>query len=86
MSTLSWPYEGARPVAGPCFSHAGSNICLDFHGDLQRAQLVVFSDGNHHLALEQSLHEFLADNPAAQDTSTQPRRPESSSKPLKQAR
>jgi len=67
MSTLSWPYEGARPLAGPCFGHAGSNICLDFHGDLQRAQLVVFSDGNHHMALEQSLQEFLADNPATQD-------------------
>jgi hypothetical protein len=67
MSTLSWPYEGALPLAGPRFIHAESNICLDFHGDLQRAQLVVFSDGNHHMALEQSLQAFLADNPAAQD-------------------
>lgn len=67
MNSLSWPYEGATPLAGPRFIHAGSNICLDFHGDLERAQLVVFSDGNHHMALEQGLQEFLADNPRAQD-------------------
>ncbi len=67
MSTLPWPYEGALPLAGATFSHARSNICLDFHGDLARAQLLVFSDGNHHMALEQCLRAFLAANPAAQD-------------------
>ena len=67
MSALPWPYEGAASQSGATFSHSGSNICLDFHGDLTRAQLVIFSDGNHHMALEQCLQMFLADNPAAQD-------------------
>ena len=28
-----------------------SNRVLDFHGDPIKANLVVFSDGNHHMAL-----------------------------------
>jgi len=32
-----------------------SNRVLDFHGDPIKANLVVFSDGNHHMALLQSL-------------------------------
>jgi hypothetical protein len=38
--------------------HAGSNQCLDLHGDPAHAELCVFSDGNHHMALEQSLEAF----------------------------
>ena len=47
--------------------HAGSNLSLDCHGDASRAQLAVFSDGNHHMALAECLRAFLAENPAAQD-------------------
>lgn len=45
----------------------GSNICLDFHGDPLRARLVVASDGNHHMALQEVLALFLARNPAVDD-------------------
>ncbi len=58
-SYLSWPEENAGSN-GNFFrwSHPGSNLCLDFHGDPLRAQLVVFSDGNHHMALRECLDEF----------------------------
>ena len=66
---LDWPQEAARPRGKdePSFSHAGSNLCLDFHGDPKRAGLVVFSDGNHHMALEECVARFLDKNPEAQD-------------------
>ena len=35
-----------------------SNRVLDFHGDPMKANLVLFSDGNHHMALLQSLKAF----------------------------
>jgi len=66
---LSWPEEVARPRQrdDPAFAHAGTNLILDFHGDPLNAQLVVFSDGNHHMALEESLRAFLARHPDAVD-------------------
>jgi hypothetical protein len=45
----------------------GTNLILDFHGDPAKAQVVVFSDGNHHMALEESLRAFLARHPDAID-------------------
>ncbi len=71
--SLGWPYEGARLLnekgegGGTAFSAAGSNICLDFHGDPAAAGLRVFSDGNHHMALEETLRTFLAAHPQAKD-------------------
>jgi hypothetical protein len=38
--------------------HPGSNILLDFHGDPADADLVIFSDGNHHMALGEALALF----------------------------
>lgn len=78
MCPLNWPDEAARPAMRdePHFSQAGSNICLDFHGDPLRAKLVVFSDGNHHMALEEALRAFLAQNPTVEEifyTTTPPR-------------
>ncbi len=35
-------------------------MCLDFHGDPVGAQLVIFSDGNHHMALKECLEIFLS--------------------------
>ncbi len=69
MGTLIWPDETARPAAqeDPRFVQAGSNICLDFHGDPHRAQLAVFSDGNHHMALQEALRAFLAKYPELED-------------------
>jgi len=59
--TLHWPkeYAGFDIAALHDWHHAGSNLCLDFHGDPQRADWVVFSDGNHHMALEESLQTFV---------------------------
>ena len=69
MSALEWPYEGARPLSpnGGRLAQAGSNVCLDLHGDPRAARLVVFSDGNHHMALEEALQAFLAGHPPVSD-------------------
>lgn len=59
MHTLPWPAEHATAVEGiATWSHAGSNLCLDFHGDPCRAAVRVFSDGNHHMALHETLKIF----------------------------
>ncbi len=66
---LNWPMESANQEMGKgaSFSHKGSNIVLDFHGNPLIAQLVVFSDGNHHMALEETLQTFLKVNPGVKD-------------------
>lgn len=64
MPFLDWPEEQAgRDLEAIRWSHPGSNICLDFHGDPLRARLVVFSDGNHHMALRDCLDMFGQENP-----------------------
>lgn len=68
--SLDWPKESARGTATnvePEFLHYGSNVCLDFHGDPARAKLVVFSDGNHHMALQETLQAFLEKFPETDD-------------------
>ncbi len=65
---LPWPSEAARKLQEEVdFRATGSNIVLDFHGDPLRARLAVFSDGNHHMALEESLAAFLECTPEAMD-------------------
>ncbi len=68
MSTpLPWPREWARDRSDrPVWFHVGSNLSLDFHGD-PAARLAVFSDGNHHMALADTLSAFLDRNPAVGD-------------------
>lgn len=66
---LPWPLEAAVP---PDDAHAelsvpGSNIVLDLHGNPMRAKLAVFSDGNHHMALEEALRAFVEANPEVDD-------------------
>lgn len=77
MSALQWPAERAgAPLSATCFSHAESNLCLDFHGDPSRAGATVLSDGNHHMALEQALASFVAQHPEVGEvfyTTTPPR-------------
>lgn len=78
MSAIEWPPEEAKPrsQSAPQFQQPLSNICLDFHGDPHRAGLCIFSDGNHHMALEETLQRFLHDHPAVTDvfyTTTPPR-------------
>lgn len=59
MRALPWPLE--QPITNdevPAWAHAGSNLCLDFHGDPIRARVRIFSDGNHHMALHETLQAF----------------------------
>lgn len=78
MAKLIWPEERAcaNAMGVPGFSQPDSNICLDFHGDPSRARLVVFSDGNHHMALQETLGLFVGQYPDVGDvyyTTTPPR-------------
>ncbi|MDX1512721.1 MAG: substrate-binding domain-containing protein [Gammaproteobacteria bacterium] len=69
MQRLTWPLEAPRPAApdDPALCQPGSNICLDLHGDPLTAKLVVFSDGNHHMALGECIGAFVAENPQVGD-------------------
>lgn len=66
---LNWPAEAAQYPNDTvrAFAARGSNLVLDFHGDPATAGLAVFSDGNHHMALEASVRAFLNDNPEVGD-------------------
>lgn len=66
---LNWPHEGASPPDRNAirFVNPASNICLDLHGDPQAARLVVFSDGNHHMALADALALFASQRPEVDD-------------------
>lgn len=66
---LNWPIEGSQEnyLNSNQWNQAGSNICLDFHGDPLAAKLVVFSDGNHHMALQACCKAFLKSNPSVND-------------------
>lgn len=66
---LPWPPEAAQypDDAVRSFVAPGSNWVLDFHGDPGRARLAVFSDGNHHMALEATVRAFLAAHPDVGD-------------------
>jgi hypothetical protein len=69
VKILDWPLECAQTTLSSQqqWSHSGSNLCLDFHGDPMQAKLVVYSDGNHHMALLQSVQEFLKLYPEVDD-------------------
>jgi len=65
---LKWPAETVlddNQIENWC--EPGSNRILDFHGDPLKAKLVVFSDGNHHMALEDALKLFHDRNPEVVD-------------------
>ena len=63
-SELIWPPERPRAAApGSEWSQARSNLCLDFHGDPANAQLVVLSDGNHHMTLAECVEVFVRRSP-----------------------
>ncbi len=67
MAELAWPDERASVTDAPRWAQTRSNICLDFHGDPLRAGLAVFSDGNHHMALQECLGSFLEQQPEIGD-------------------
>lgn len=66
---LDWPAEAAvYPGEGVrAFSAYGSNLALDFHGDPATAEVAVFSDGNHHMALEACIRAFVEATPDVGD-------------------
>lgn len=66
---LKWPVESSHgdALSGFRWQQAGSNICLDLHGNPLTAKLVVFSDGNHHMALEACCQAFRQNNPEVED-------------------
>ena len=67
-NSLNWPLEAAsNSEPQQRWVQTESNICLDFHGDPIKAGLVVFSDGNHHMALEASLQNFCSQHPEVVD-------------------
>lgn len=77
MAWLNWPVELAtgqdRVVA---HYEQIESLRLDLHGDPSRAKLVVCSDGNHHMALGQTLQAFARLHPAVDEifyTTTPPR-------------
>jgi hypothetical protein len=65
---LNWPDETVLPGdrIEPWYQ-AASNRVLDFHGDPVEARLVVFSDGNHHMALRDALRAFYEAHPDVRD-------------------
>lgn len=61
---LDWPPEMVLPsTPSEAWFQPGSNIVLDFHGDPLKAELAVFSDGNHHMALLSALKAFCEAHP-----------------------
>ena len=65
---LNWPDEGTfYPGTVETWSQPESNQILDFHGNPLNADLVVFSDGNHHMALESSLRLFRENHPQVRE-------------------
>lgn len=71
---LDWKPEYCPDGTAPAdWHHAGTNLALDFHGD-PGAELVIFSDGNHHMALLDAVCEFgkRPDAPGVFYTTTPP--------------
>jgi len=72
MTALQWPYEGAIDPQTLASTKAGS-LCVpgftvaDAHGNPMVAQLKIFSDGNHHMALELVCRRFLEKYPEVKD-------------------
>ncbi len=69
---MKWPLDSPLPRASApadpeAWHHRFSNYVLDFHGDPLHAQLVIFSDGNHHMALAPAIRAFQKKYPAVQN-------------------
>jgi hypothetical protein len=57
---LSWPTETVPDTSEEYFVWQDHNVnrIMDFHGDPSNAAISVFSDGNHHMALQESIQRF----------------------------
>jgi accessory colonization factor AcfC len=66
---LKWPIESSRSDLNEVFrwQQPGSNQCLDLHGNPTKAKLVVYSDGNHHMALEACCQLFRQEHPDVEE-------------------
>ncbi len=77
MPNLSWPLEQATPPDRELPSYQqNESLRLDLHGDPVHARLVVVSDGNHHMALQDTLRAFSIAHPTVGEifyTTTPPR-------------
>lgn len=77
MALLNWPPELATHRDQAVARHEyNQSLRLDLHGDPLSARLVVCSDGNHHMALEETLQTFARINPGVGEifyTTTPPR-------------
>ena len=77
MAWLKWPEELAtgQSLKLPKYREHQS-LRLDLHGDPVNARLCVFSDGNHHMALQEALQVFSLVHPEVGEifyTTTPPR-------------
>ncbi len=65
---LNWPPEWATPPTKEwCWQDGSHNRVLDFHGSPSRSGITLLSDGNHHMALADSLQAFVREHPAVGD-------------------
>ncbi|MEJ2037636.1 MAG: substrate-binding domain-containing protein [Desulfosarcinaceae bacterium] len=65
---LKWTDEIVSPRGQALkWFEPASNVLLDFHGDPLEADLVVFSDGNHHMALLPALQAFRDAHPQVKE-------------------
>jgi len=73
MAWLNWPDEQATPANRelPRFGQYAA-LQLDLHGDPLHAKLVVFSDGNHHMALHDALQAFALAHPGVGEIGAHP--------------
>lgn len=61
---LEWPLEVPDSLSSCAqWQQGASNIVLDFHGDPFNAGLCIVSDGNHHMALAESIEQLVKSLP-----------------------
>lgn len=66
--SLAWPVEASQSInEQDTWYSTPANLCLDFHGDPGNADLSIFSDGNHHMALAEALQGFRHAHPDIKD-------------------
>lgn len=55
---MKWRLDSTVSLNEHIWENISSNIILDFHGNPFTADLVIFSDGNHHMALSEVIEAF----------------------------
>ncbi len=59
-TALNWPVEINQHFSNsfPAWHDQGANLVMDFHGSPMSPDFVLFSDGNHHMALMEAIQLF----------------------------